>query len=276
MTCSRGGGAASGVKPWSAGLQSLTPAATAPPVSRPHDLGVQGCFSRVGARRVHRHRLRGNAAQDSSRTGRGLELPTPTDARGSRQEPPAARRGPTSCAQVASGPPGPMPLRLGISAEGSAPHAHTPVIRTHVCAHTTRLMRNQSRSLSPGGGITPRPGPWGLCPSATCLWPPLREDPQDRGHPAHPGLSVSSACCPPEPRPSSYSCSAFLGLQGVQKLPERRPQGWGEMDSPLPRGVLQLGAVPLPTSRGALLPALPGVTILQASRPTCFQMSLLT
>lgn len=126
-----GGGAASGVKPWSAGLQSLTPAATAPPVSRPHDLGVQGCFSRVGARRVHRHRLRGNAAQDSSRTGRGLELPTPTDARGSRQEPPAARRGPTSCAQVASRPPGPMPLRLGISAEGSAPHAHTPVIRTH-------------------------------------------------------------------------------------------------------------------------------------------------
>lgn len=65
---------------------------------------------------------------------------------------------PTSCAQVASGPPGPVSLLSGTSAESSASHTHTRVIRTHVCTHEKVNEKTESCSLSPGGGITPGPG----------------------------------------------------------------------------------------------------------------------
>lgn len=114
---------------------------------------------------------------------------------------------PTSCAQVASGPPGPVSLLPGTSAESSAPHTHTRVIRTHVCAHMRRLMRKQKvapcprEAGSPQGLVlpTPAPRPYGLCPSVTCLWPPLSEDPRTEVIQPALDFSVLSACCPAEP-----------------------------------------------------------------------------
>lgn len=90
---------------------------------------------------------------------RAPELPTPTDGRRCRQEPPAAQWGPH---QLCSG--GLWATRACLTAsrhlsrEQCPSHTHAGDTYTRVCTHEKVNEKTESCSLSPGGGITPGPG----------------------------------------------------------------------------------------------------------------------